>query len=467
MSDEAALLKAIIAHPDEDTPRLVYADWLDEHGRSVEAEFVRTQCRIAAISPADPEWAGLIDREADLLWQGPLRNDPLPAPFHIPEVYSTPYRDEDLQFIHRGFPFLAYVTEEELLGRTPAQFAEDLAHLFTTTPIRGVDFLDIPAARFERVISCSTFAEVRGLGFDVSDQPLAPTTWKKLLDSPAAEHIEQLYIRNDLAAEVLAAFASGSAFRRLRRFSLRGLRASAAEVRAWLEGDWVRQLRYVEACLPREPDVAAAIAAGLAEMPELHSLHTAHRTAEQLARLPAASFPKLASLRVWGADYTIARFRELLSAEWFGRLRALDLGGLGDQAVSALTKHPVAKELFHLRLHNCSLGKAGLRTIARPGAFPELIGLDLGGCVGGFRGKSSATPKEVQAFVSGLHLPHLKSLNLASWPLGDDGAKALASNTGLPNLTYLNLRSAHLGPKGKKALAESPLGRAEICGTPN
>jgi uncharacterized protein (TIGR02996 family) len=31
MSDEAALLAAVCAHPDEDTPRLAYADWLDEH----------------------------------------------------------------------------------------------------------------------------------------------------------------------------------------------------------------------------------------------------------------------------------------------------------------------------------------------------------------------------------------------------------------------------------------------------
>jgi uncharacterized protein (TIGR02996 family) len=31
MSDETALLRAIAAHPDEDTPRLAYADWLDEH----------------------------------------------------------------------------------------------------------------------------------------------------------------------------------------------------------------------------------------------------------------------------------------------------------------------------------------------------------------------------------------------------------------------------------------------------
>jgi|GEM_PF-7043995 len=31
MSDETALLRAIAANPDEDTPRLAYADWLDEH----------------------------------------------------------------------------------------------------------------------------------------------------------------------------------------------------------------------------------------------------------------------------------------------------------------------------------------------------------------------------------------------------------------------------------------------------
>ena len=43
MSDELALLTAIIAHPDEDTPRLIFADWLDENGHPERAEFVRVQ----------------------------------------------------------------------------------------------------------------------------------------------------------------------------------------------------------------------------------------------------------------------------------------------------------------------------------------------------------------------------------------------------------------------------------------
>jgi uncharacterized protein (TIGR02996 family) len=47
MSDDDALLNAIAAHPEEDTPRLMYADWLDEHGQSIRAEFIRVQVAIA------------------------------------------------------------------------------------------------------------------------------------------------------------------------------------------------------------------------------------------------------------------------------------------------------------------------------------------------------------------------------------------------------------------------------------
>jgi len=46
MSDESALLAAILAHPDEDTPRLMYADWLQENGQPERAEFIRLQIEL-------------------------------------------------------------------------------------------------------------------------------------------------------------------------------------------------------------------------------------------------------------------------------------------------------------------------------------------------------------------------------------------------------------------------------------
>lgn len=36
---ERKLLDAILASPEDDAPRLIYADWLDEQGESDRAEF--------------------------------------------------------------------------------------------------------------------------------------------------------------------------------------------------------------------------------------------------------------------------------------------------------------------------------------------------------------------------------------------------------------------------------------------
>jgi uncharacterized protein (TIGR02996 family) len=46
MSDGEALLRAVLADPRDDAPRLVYADWLDEHGQAAAADFVRACCAI-------------------------------------------------------------------------------------------------------------------------------------------------------------------------------------------------------------------------------------------------------------------------------------------------------------------------------------------------------------------------------------------------------------------------------------
>ena len=44
-----ALRAAVLAHPDDDLPRLVYADWLDESGDPDGARFLRAQIAMAAL----------------------------------------------------------------------------------------------------------------------------------------------------------------------------------------------------------------------------------------------------------------------------------------------------------------------------------------------------------------------------------------------------------------------------------
>lgn len=50
MSDRDSFLRAIVAEPDDDLPRLVFADFLDEHGEPERAEFIRVQCELAPLA---------------------------------------------------------------------------------------------------------------------------------------------------------------------------------------------------------------------------------------------------------------------------------------------------------------------------------------------------------------------------------------------------------------------------------
>lgn len=62
---EAGLLDDIIANPADDVPRLIYADWLEEHGQEERAEFIRVQIELTQCpDPFD-------NRELSILYRAP------------------------------------------------------------------------------------------------------------------------------------------------------------------------------------------------------------------------------------------------------------------------------------------------------------------------------------------------------------------------------------------------------------
>lgn len=66
MRDVAPFLRAILDHPDDDAPRLVLADFLEERG-SAQGEFIRIQCERSRLNADDPRYATLVRREEQLL----------------------------------------------------------------------------------------------------------------------------------------------------------------------------------------------------------------------------------------------------------------------------------------------------------------------------------------------------------------------------------------------------------------
>jgi uncharacterized protein (TIGR02996 family) len=78
MTEVEAFLQAIVENPDDDGPRLIFADWLEERG-DPRAEFIRVQCALADTRPDNSRRAELKQRERALLrqhqeqWIQPLR----------------------------------------------------------------------------------------------------------------------------------------------------------------------------------------------------------------------------------------------------------------------------------------------------------------------------------------------------------------------------------------------------------
>ncbi|HWG46153.1 MAG TPA: TIGR02996 domain-containing protein [Gemmataceae bacterium] len=82
MTHADAFLQDILAHPDDDTPRLIFADWLEEQGdaaSAARAEFIRVQCALAGGELPPQRRAELGRREKQILdewdkeWVRPIR----------------------------------------------------------------------------------------------------------------------------------------------------------------------------------------------------------------------------------------------------------------------------------------------------------------------------------------------------------------------------------------------------------
>ncbi len=61
-----AFLADILEHPEDDVPRLIYADWLTDQDEPL-GEFIRVQCQLARINPDYPHRLALEEAEHDLL----------------------------------------------------------------------------------------------------------------------------------------------------------------------------------------------------------------------------------------------------------------------------------------------------------------------------------------------------------------------------------------------------------------
>lgn len=271
MTHDEAFIQAIREAPHDDAPRLIYADWLEEHGQADRADFIRVQCRLAPTPDTSAERPALMERAEELLrrhweeWVGPLRDIVGPWRDRYGESWlGEAYHRDALHHFVRGFAeklaldaerFLRHVHDVNRLmplrmlslwkaGRCAAALAN-------TPELRGLlklafaDYYDAPlTARDAAALASSPYLDglsvlylggnslgdegvealtrapwLVGLTYlDLSDNGLSDRAARALAASPYVSNLQTLHLeRNYLSPDGVAALSHSPYLRRLGR----------------------------------------------------------------------------------------------------------------------------------------------------------------------------------------------------------------------------------------------------------
>jgi uncharacterized protein (TIGR02996 family) len=410
MSD--ALLKAVLANPDDDLPRLVYADWLDENGDSARAEFIRTQIELAKLPDHDPRYRHLEDREHELMseheagWLGG----------ESPRLSEWEWR--------RGFV-------DEIAGDS-WQLTQIGPHLISANPLVGVRSIGPRFNQAVRPLDWRTAGWVPGVrklavsNADFGSDPLA-----EFLNATDPPHLHSLDFSNNPGLDDVCELFRFNALRsRLRAFRVGGGRQQS-------QADGRLDPRDLSELLDHAP---------------------------------------LDTLTCFDAEITSHGLRTLLSAPFAGTLKHLDISDnpIAPDAYRAFQQCHPAMRLDKLDVSGTPLAGISLEPLLNARSLESLTKLEMNGCGSArrnmevlsrsafwhqateLRAHSGTIPAStLEPLCDTAGPPGLRLLDLADNYLRTDGVGMLCEAPWAGSLTWLALSRNYLDNHSCEVLARS------------
>lgn len=405
MSDRDALLAAIRAHPEEDTPRLMFADWLEEQGDEVRAEFLRLQCELARLEGDGSGSQALYEFlcERDYVTRPAADWTQIDDGIHTRLALAT--RAGDLEKLHgeawrpklprrskvqfgsfrRGFAhcitlprgkqlekvaplirdrlpaitLVAHNFDAEFVAQLrEAQLTERIAGLFLTgESAEGLEVLgEFPDALNLRSL------ELRGWG--------TPTALMALMTSPHYAGLRTLNLREvNVTSDTARWLFRAAHLRNLTRLHVRGDGAwSLDTVRMFAEVGFgaLTSLRFVHAGLG---DDVARVLARCAALKNVTDLDLGHNTLTGRGVTDLLCSKVLAKVAFLGIEYNAANGLDAkkLAAARPAALRMLHAHGCQFRTadVRALARSPRMRTLWYLDLDSNALGTPAVRELVR------------------------------------------------------------------------------------------------------
>jgi len=395
MGIEDAFLHDILAHPDDDAPRLIYADWLDEHN-DPRGEFIRIECGLAQLSDEDPRRWPLKQREQELLREHEAKW--LPKGIGTAScVFRRGFVEEVTLFVQ---DFLAVI--ERLFEQTP------VLHICLRGPMYAAE---AERAREEgwgwwQVAQSPHLTRLRGLSLDFS---LDAEDWRSLIETPYLTNLIDLRLlspcrseavrinweamtnrpalrsltlaNHALTIEQLRILANSSSLTSLCELNLINNRLTHEAVRVLADKRLLSQLETLSLDHNLLGDAGALAMREWPSLPRLTRLSLGNNqlfSAGVKALAEAAALRELISLNLSRNVSCDDGAADLASSDW-KRLQALKLwfSGVGDRGVQALARSETLSQLTWLNLTANRITSAGVRALIASRTLPRLARLDL------------------------------------------------------------------------------------------
>ena len=203
MSDEEAFLKAVLADPDSDGPRLVFADWLQEQGDQLRADFIRVDCEYARLDRDDPRYQGVSNRRHRLR----MKYEPVWGK-------SLPEWSRDLRpRLHRGFGGIVHTSISNFVRLAP--------RALRVMPIQQAELNNFSTQGVAKLVASKHLAKLRRL--DLTEPDLSTDDVRALALCPHLAGLTELrlcLLGGRLTAAMAASLAGSATLAGLARLDL-------------------------------------------------------------------------------------------------------------------------------------------------------------------------------------------------------------------------------------------------------
>jgi uncharacterized protein (TIGR02996 family) len=412
MNTQEALLQAIWNDPDDDTPRLVYADFLEETGREEEvarAKFIRLGIETAKLDPIEKHWNPLFAEEKRL-WK----------------KYRTRWM--------AGLPRWAYHAPPErgFLHETYSaihihQFRKEAEAIFHREPLIQLALMGGSREEAKRLAESSILSRVRFLklfGYLVDKEQL-----ELLFQSPHLKNLWGFEVwGNPPETDLISLITGQEKFSTFRRLHFNWQPIGIAGVSALSQSSTLKELVSFGLHADASPESAKLLT-----------------TSPMMNKVRSFRFTGDFQISVLGAK----GFRVLTKSPWMNQLESLDLMGnrITNDGLKNLPRSQTWDRLEVLNLFGNEIGDDGLKSLAQK-SLPKIRILDLQ--CNPIIGHGLAELLQSTAGKS------LEQLFLANCSIDDEGLSAIAQSIATGSLLFLQLNYNRFSGKGLKALVNSP-----------